>query len=34
MTQSFYVDQIEYDDDGNIIGLIIKDKKGIQRFKK
>lgn len=34
MTQSFYVDLIEYDDDGNIIGLIINDKKGNIRFKK
>lgn len=34
MTQSFFVRNIEYDDDGNIIGLIICDKKGIQRFKK
>lgn len=34
MTQSFYVHHIEYDDDGNIIGLIICDKKGNQRFKK
>ena len=34
MTQTFYVSHIEYDDDGNIIGLIINDKKGNQRFKK
>lgn len=34
MTQSFFVSNIEYDDDGNIIGLIICDKKGVQRFKK
>lgn len=34
MTQTFYVQHIEYDDDGNIIGLIINDKKGNQRFKK
>lgn len=34
MTQSFFVHNIEYDDDGNIIGLIICDKKGKQRFKK
>ena len=34
MTQTFYVSSIEYDDDGNIIGLIINDKKGNQRFKK
>lgn len=34
MTQSFFVRNIEYDDDGNIIGLIICDKKGNQRFKK
>lgn len=34
MTQTFYVYSIEYDDDGNIIGLIICDKKGVQRFKK
>lgn len=34
MTQSFYVHHIDYDDDGNIIGLIICDKKGNQRFKK
>lgn len=34
MTQTFYVQHIEYDDDGNIIGLIINDKKGNQRFRK
>ena len=34
MTQSFFVRNIEYDEDGNIIGLIICDKKGVQRFKK
>lgn len=34
ITQSFYVSHIEYDDDGNIIGLIINDKNGVQRFKK
>ena len=34
MTQTFYVYSIEYDDDGNITDLIIKDKKGNQRFKK
>lgn len=34
MTQTFYVSHIEYDDDGNIIGLIINDKKGNQRFRK
>ena len=34
MTQSFYVAHIDYDDDGNIIELIINDKKGNQRFKK
>lgn len=34
MTQSFYVRDIEYDDDGSIISLTICDKKGIQRFKK
>ena len=34
MTQTFYVHDIEYDDDGNIIGLTICDKKGVQRFKK
>ena len=34
MTQTFYVDHIDYDDDGNIIELIINDKKGNIRFKK
>ena len=34
MTQSFRVHDIEYDDDGNIIRLVICDKKGVQRFKK
>lgn len=34
MTQTFFVQHIEYDEDGNIISLIICDKKGIQRFKK
>lgn len=34
MTQTFYVDRIEYDDDGNIICLTINDKKGNVRFKK
>jgi hypothetical protein len=34
MTQTFYVYSIEYDDDGNIIGLVICDKKGTQRFKR
>ena len=34
MTQTFYVQHIEYDDDGNIISLIINDKKGNQRFRK
>lgn len=34
MTQSFYVQHIEYDDDGNIIHLTINDKKGKERFKK
>jgi hypothetical protein len=34
MTQTFYVSHIEYDDDGNIIELIINDKKGNQRFRK
>lgn len=34
MTQSFYVAHISYDDDGNIIELIINDKKGNQRFRR
>lgn len=34
MTQSFYVNSIEYDDDGNIIGLIVNDRKGNQRFRR
>lgn len=34
MTQVFFVSKIEYDDDGNIIGLLICDKKGVPRFKK
>lgn len=34
MTQTFFVQHIKYDDDGNIISLIICDKKGNQRFKK
>lgn len=34
MTQSFYVRHIGYDDNGNIIELVINDKKGNQRFKK
>lgn len=34
MTQSFFVSHIDYDDDGNIISLIVCDKRGNQRFKK
>lgn len=34
MTQVFHVDYIEYDDDGNIIGLKVNDKKGNQRYQK
>ena len=34
MTQTFYVANIEYDDDGNICALVINDKKGNQRFKR
>lgn len=35
MTQTFYVNSIEYDeDDGSIIGLVINDKKGTPRFKR
>lgn len=34
MTQSFYVAHIDYDDDGNIIKLVINDKNGKQRFTK
>ena len=32
MTTSFYVNRIEYDDDGNICGLEVKDKQGQVRF--
>lgn len=35
MTQTFYVNSIKYDeDDGCIIGIVINDKKGNQRFKR
>lgn len=34
MTQCFHVSHIDYDDDGNIIELVIRDKNGTQRFKK
>jgi hypothetical protein len=32
MTTSFYVNRIEYDDDGNICGLEVRDKQGQVRF--
>ena len=32
MTTSFYVNRIEYDNDGNICGLEVKDKQGKVRF--
>lgn len=32
MTQTFYVDSIEYDEDGNIIRIAINDKNGNLRF--
>lgn len=34
MITSFYVDLIDYDDDGNIIELVIKDKNGKERFRR
>ena len=34
MTQTFYVDSIEYDEDGNIIRIAINDKNGNLRFGK
>lgn len=34
MTQSFYVQHIDYDDDGNIIVIQINDKNGKPRFSK
>ena len=32
MTQTFFVSNIDYDDDGNITTLVIKDKNGKDRF--
>ena len=32
MTTSFYVNHIEYDNDGNICGLEVRDKQGQVRF--